>query len=119
MAEGDSRNRKYPFGVDGTEIAVSSSSTKPDGNGFINIDGAEGVWMTGSYTGDAANVSIIMYGYADENDNADPIGSLDLDTNTPHGKTYIEGGLPFVKVKAINSGDTDPATVKVVLNIRR
>ncbi|AKB35610.1 hypothetical protein MSSAC_1020 [Methanosarcina siciliae C2J] len=118
MAEGDSRNLKYPFGVDGTEIAASDDTTKPD-SGFINVDGAEYFWLTGSYTGDSTSVTINVLGYADENDNGDVIRTMTLGTGETSGKMIIEGGLPFVKIEGINDDDTNPATLKVILNIVR
>lgn len=118
MAEGDSRNRKYPFGVDGAEIEASGSSIKPD-NGFINVDGAEYFWVTGSYTGDSSSVTINVLGYADENDNGDVIRTMTLGTGETSGKMIVEGGLPFVKIEGINNDDTNPATIKAILNIVR
>lgn len=117
MAEGDLRNLKYPFGT-GTTIAASGSTTKPD-SGFINVDGADFSWLTVSYTGDSSEITAVVYGYADENDNGDPIATMVLNSSNKHGKILVEGGLPFIKLKITNSDSVNAAVVKAILNVVR
>lgn len=118
MSDGNSRNRKYPFGVDGTVIPAGESVSKPD-SGFINVDGAEYFWVTASYTGDSTSVTINVLGYADENDNGDVIRTMSLGTGATSGKMIVEGGLPFVKIEGTNGDSVNPAVLKVIVNIVR
>ncbi|WP_269849552.1 hypothetical protein [Methanosarcina horonobensis] len=89
MGDSDTRNRKYPFGDNGTEIEASGTVTKPE-NGFVNVDGAEYFWLTGSYTGNSSSVTINVLGYADENDNGDVIRTMTLGTGATSGKMIVE-----------------------------
>lgn len=118
MGYSDTRNRKYPFGDNGTLIAASGNVTKPD-PGFINVDGAEYFWLTASYTGNSSSVTINVLGYADENDNGNVIRTMTLGTGVTSGKMIVEGGLPFVKLEGRNSDTVNPAVLKAILNIVR
>jgi len=121
MAEGDTRNRKYPFGLTGTALDAGKTIQKPD-SGFINIDGASVIWLTGSYTGSATSVTIVVDGYADEDDDADPIATMTLDSSSAenmHAKIQVPPGLPFMTLSAKNNDSTNSAKIKSIINMVR
>lgn len=118
MTEGDTINRKYPFGKNGTEVQAGGNLSRPE-NGFINIDGAKIIWLTGTYIGNASSVTITVYGHADEDDNADPIATMTLDSSLKHAKIQVPIGLPFATIGVTNNDLVNPATFTAIVNIVR
>lgn len=111
----------YPFGLTGTSLDAGKTIQKPD-SGFVNIDGAYVIWLTGSYTGSATSVTIVVDGYADEDDDADPIATMTLDSSSAenmHAKIQVPPGLPFMTLSAKNNDSTNSAKIKAIINMVR
>jgi hypothetical protein len=109
---------EYPFGASGTLIAASGTLTKPD-TGFINTDGASIIWLTGKYAGDSESITVIVHGYADEDDNADPIAAMTLDSSMKHAKIQVPTGLPYITIEVTNNSLVAPVIFTAVLNMVR
>ncbi|MDD3399061.1 MAG: hypothetical protein PHW93_05640, partial [Candidatus Methanomethylophilaceae archaeon] len=106
-----------PFGVDGTLLDAGDTLSRPAA-GFINTDGASIIWLVGSYTGSASSVTVVVNGYADEDDDADPIATMTLDSSSAenkHAKIQVPAGIPFMTIEAINNDLTNSATFKAIL----
>lgn len=106
--------KNYPFG-DGVAVAASTTTLSTN---FIDMSGARSIWLRAGYTGDASSVYFVVYGYVDQDDDADPLITLELSSTSAadkHGKVQVPAGIPWGKVAVINNDSENAVTLATAM----